>query len=68
MLKPRYSTQFNLMTDMHQASIFLPIAVIFEIITFRQYLDWMTSNLQPDSDAEQSMLETTAFIELFGSL
>lgn len=56
------------MTDMHQASIFLPIAVIFEIITFRQYLDWMTSNLQPDSDAEQSMLETTAFIELFGSL
>jgi hypothetical protein len=68
MLKPRYNTQFNLMTGMHQANIFLPIAVIFEIITYRQYLDWMTSNLQPDSETEQYMLGTTAFIELFGNL
>lgn len=67
-LKPRYSAQFSLMIGMHQASIFLPIAVIFEIITYRQYLDWMTAKLQPDSDAEQYMLGTTAFIELFGSL
>lgn len=68
LLKPRYSTQFNLMTSMHHASIFLPIAVIFEIISYRQYLDWMTSNLQPDSEEEQFMLRTTAFIELFGNL
>jgi hypothetical protein len=40
---------------------------MYEVIPYRQYLNWMTSSLQPDSANEQYMLGTTAFIELFGN-
>lgn len=67
-LKLRNSTQFSLMIGMHNPSIFLPIAIIFEVISYRKYLEWMTSSLQPDSQDAQYMLGTTSFIELFGNL
>ena len=63
----RQSAMYALMIGMHNPSIFLPLAVILEIVPYRKYLDWMTSSLQPDSSDEQYMLGTTSFIELFGS-
>jgi hypothetical protein len=66
--KNRYSTQFTLMIGMHNPSIFLPIAHIYNVITSRQYVEWMTSGYQPDSNDEQFISTSTAFIELFGSL
>lgn len=65
--KNRYSAQYRLMIEMHNTSMFLPLAVMYEVIPYRKYLDWMTSSLQPDSASEQYMLGTTAFIELFGN-
>lgn len=67
-LKDRYSAHYALMIGMHNTSIFLPIAVLYGVIPYRQYLDWMTSSLQPDSKSEQYMIGTTAFLELFGNL
>lgn len=67
-LKDRYSAHYTLMIGMHNTSIFLPVAVLYGVIPYRQYLDWMTSSLQPDSKSEQYMIGTTAFLELFGNL
>ena len=64
--KDRRSAQYRLMIEMHNTSIFLPLAVIYDVISYRKYLEWMTSSMPPDSASEQYMLGTTAFIELFG--
>jgi len=67
-LTDKQCTIFTLMIGMHNCSLFLPFAVMFEVISYRKYLEWMTSSYQPDSEEEIFFQETTAYIELFDSL
>lgn len=59
-------TQFYGMDQLHQAGLFLPIAMVIGLLPWEQYIEWKTQGYQPDSDEEQSFRESTAFIKMIG--
>ena len=59
-------TQFYGMDQLHQAGLFLPMAMVIGLIPWEQYIVWKTEGYQPDSHEEQSFREATAFIKMFG--
>jgi len=60
--------QFVLMNGMHEAGLFLPLAVLAGCITFEQYVQFMTQGFAPDSCEEQGRRTEAAFISLYGDL
>ena len=59
-------TQFYGMDQLHQAGLFLPMAMVIGLIPWAQYIEWKTQDFQPDSYEEQSLREATAFIKMIG--
>ena len=60
--------QFVLMNGMHEAGLFLPLAVLTDCIDFEQYVDYVTQGIPPDSGEEQDRRKHVAFISLYGNL
>lgn len=60
--------QFVLMNGMHNAGLFLPLAVLTDCITFEQYVQYMTQGFAPDSGEEQDRRKHVAYISLYGEL
>lgn len=59
-------TQFYGMDQLHQAGLFLPMAMVLGLMPWEQYIVWKTQGYQPDSYEEQSFREATAFIKMIG--
>jgi hypothetical protein len=60
--------QFVLMNGMHEAGLFLPLAVLTNCIDFDQYAYYVTQGFAPDSGEEQDRRKHVAFISLYGEL
>lgn len=60
--------QFMLMNGMHSAGLFLPLAVLTDLVTFEQYADYMCEAWQPDATEEQDRRIETSYIKLYGEL
>jgi hypothetical protein len=60
--------QFVLMNGMHEAGLFLPLAVLAGCINFEQYVQYTTQGFAPDSCDEQCRRIQAAFISLYGDL
>lgn len=60
--------QFVLMNGMHEAGLFLPLALLTDCIDFEQYVDYVTQGIPPDSGEEQDRRKHVAFISLYGNL
>jgi len=60
--------QFVLMNGMHEAGLFLPLAVLLECINFEEYVQYKTQGFAPDSCEEQGRRTEVAFISLYGDL
>lgn len=60
--------QFVLMNGMHEAGLFLPLAVLAGCINFEQYVQYTTQGFALDSWEEQGRRTETAFISLCGHL
>ena len=58
--------QFVLMNGMHNAGLFMPLAVILDIIDYERYCGIQAKEYQPDSDEEQRLRADTAYIQLLG--
>lgn len=60
--------QFVLMNGMHEAGLFLPLAVLTDCIDFEQYVYYVTQGFAPDSGEEQDRRKEVAYIALYGDL
>jgi hypothetical protein len=60
--------QFTLMNGMHQGGLFLPLAQVLGLNSYESYIEWKTSEFQPDSEEEQALRSEIAIIKLLGEL
>jgi hypothetical protein len=60
--------QFVLMNGMHEAGLFLPLAVLARCINFEQYVQYTTQGFAPDSCEEQGRRREAAFIAMYGEV
>ena len=60
--------QFILMNGMHGAGLFLPLAVLADVIRFQSYGFFLCQSYQPDSEEEQILRKQSAYIKLYGEL